>query len=294
MKPLIALAVLLGATSLLRAAPAPTTAAAANPPVTLANTELRVLPFKGPNRQYQLHIALPTSFAANKDQHYPIIYVTDGYWDLPTTYCSYNNFTYDKVVPECIIVGLGYAGEKPDYGVLRNWDLSPAPVFDHGENSGHAADFLALLEKEIIPLMEREYRADPKHRVLAGSSLGGLFTLYTMLTKPDLFEGYIAASPATGVAGDWLFAYEAEFAKSGRPINARLFMTGAEYEWPQFLDAIKRFDTRLSGRKYPGLTYSFRLIDGERHAGTKAESYARGLRFVLAPLAPETGPSKDQ
>jgi hypothetical protein len=32
--------------------------------------------------------------------------------------------------------------------------------------------------------------------------------------------------------------------------------------------------------------YSFRLIEGERHAGTKAESYNRGVRFAFAPLAP--------
>ena len=293
MKPLITLAVLLlGATSLLRAETAPASVAPKQP-VPLAGTELRVLPFKGPDRQYQLHVALPASYDEKKNHRYPVIFVTDGYWDLPTLYCSYNNFTYDKVVPECILVGLGYAGDKPDFGTLRSWDLSPAPVFDHGEHSGHAADFLALLEKEIIPLVEREYRADPQHRYLAGSSLGGLFTLYTMFTKPELFQGYIAASPATGVASDWLFAYEEKFAKTGRPLNARLYMTGAELEWPKFLDAIKRFDARLTTRKYQGLAYQFRLIDGERHAGTKAESYARGMRFVLAPLAPESGPMAD-
>ncbi len=292
MKPLLPLVLLLGATSLLRADSTPATTAL--PPVPLARTEVRTLPFTGPNRQYQLHVALPESYATEKDRRYPVIFVTDGYWDLPTLHCSYNNFTYDKVVPECILVGLAYAGDNPNFGALRNWDLSPVPVFDNGENSGHAADFLALLEKEIIPLVEREYRADPQHRVLAGSSLGGLFTLYTLFTKPELFEAYIAASPATGIHSDWLFAYEEQFAKSGRPLKARLYMTGAEYEWPKFLDAIKRFDARLVMRRYPELTYQFRIIDGERHAGTKAESYARGMRFVLAPLAPETGPSKDE
>jgi hypothetical protein len=32
------------------------------------------------------------------------------------------------------------------------------------------------------------------------------------------------------------------------------------------------------------------MIEGERHAGMKNESYNRGLRFVLAPLAAK--PSK--
>jgi len=195
-------------------------------------------------------------------------------------------------VPECIIVGLGYAGENPDYGKLREGELSPAPLSFMGNSTGHAAEFLGTLEHTIIPFIAQNYRVDPAYRVLAGSSLGGLFTLYAMYTRPELFQGYIAASPAVIVHNDWLFDYEAAFAKSGRPIKARLFMTGAENERPDFLDSIKRFDRQISPRKYPGFAYAFRLVDGERHAGTKSESYVRGLRFVFAPLAPESGPSQ--
>ena len=70
-------------------------------------------------------------------------------------------------------------------------------------------------------------------------------------------------------------------------------MTGAEHEWPGFLAGIRRYQALLPELKQPGLVFESRTIDGERHAGTKAESYTRGLRFVFAPLAPEQGPSKD-
>jgi uncharacterized protein len=205
---------------------------------------------------------------------------------------SYDNLIYDRVVPEVIIVGLGYAGENLPYGELRHWELSPVAL-DEDARTGHAADFLATIEQTIIPFIDREYRTDTSYRVLSGSSLGGLFTLYTMYTKPELFQAYVAVSPAVGEGKDWLFGYEDAFAKSGKPLKARLYMTGAEYEWPKFLDAIKRFDKQIAPRKYPGFVYQFRLIDGERHAGTKAEGYVRGMRFAFAPLAPETGPSKD-
>ena len=162
-----------------------------------------------------------------------------------------------------------------------------------GGPSGHAAEFLRTIEQEIIPFVEREYRADPAHRVLAGSSLGGLFALYAMYTRPGLFEGYIAASPAVRDASQWLAEHEDAYARSGRPLNARLYLTGAEDEWPDFLAAIKGFEARLASRHYPGFTHQFRLVDGMRHAGTKAESYARGLQFVFAPMASETGPMQD-
>jgi len=64
-------------------------------------------------------------------------------------------------------------------------------------------------------------------------------------------------------------------------------MTGAAAEEPGFLASIKRFDARLRERAYPGLAYEFRLIDGERHSGTKPESFTRGVRFAFAPRAPK-------
>jgi len=268
-------------------------AAPAFPPVTIAQSELRVLPPSATGRHYELQIHLPASYATAPGRRYPVLYVTDGYWDFPTVQVSYDNLVYDRVVPEAILVGIGYAGDHPDYGNLRRWELPPVPLTSPGGPSGHAAEFLGTIEQEIIPFVEREYRADPGHRYLAGSSLGGLFALYTMYTRPELFQGYIAASPAVRDARQWLADHEEAFARSGRPLPARLYLTGAEDEWPDFLAAIKEFAARLATRHYPGFAHQFRLVDGMRHAGTKAESYARGLVYVFAPLAPETGVMQD-
>jgi predicted alpha/beta superfamily hydrolase len=159
--------------------------------------------------------------------------------------------------------------------------------------TGNADKFLASLEKDIFPLVEREYRADPAQRFLAGSSLGGLFTLHAMYARPDLFKGYIAASPAVVVGGDWIIGQAKAYAATGKPLKARLYVTGAENEWPAFLAGIQRYQALLPELKHPDLVWQNRIIDGERHAGTKAESYTRGMRFVFEPLAPETGKSKD-
>jgi uncharacterized protein len=264
------------------------------PAHTIQGTELRVLPPTAQGRAYQLHIALPASYAKEPNKRYPVLFVTDGYWDFATIQSSYGGLVYDRVVPELLIVGLGYAGTNLDYDTLRRWELSPFPFGDAGEASGHAADFLQTLEQVIIPFVDREYRTDPSYRVLAGSSFGGLFTLYTMYTRPGLFQAYVAASPAVALQNDWLFGYEETFAKSGKPLKARLYMTGAENEWPSFLAGIERFRQRITQRKYDGLVFEYRLIDGERHGGTKPESYTRGMRFAFAPLAPETGRTRDR
>jgi predicted alpha/beta superfamily hydrolase len=266
--------------------PGPTTF----PRHVLANTQLRSLPRSANGRDYLLYVALPYSYDTSPGRRYPVLYVCDGYWDFTLLNGFYGNLVWDKSVPEFIIVGLGYQGEKPDFDALRRYDYTPAPAPDDpkGERSGHAAEFLKVLEGQVLPFVEKEYRADPGYRVLGGSSLGGLFALYAMYAKPGLFRAYIAPSPAVDWASDWLFGFEADFAATkGRPLDARLFMSGAGAEWPGFLKGIQRFHARLERRAYKGLAYEWRLVEGERHAGTKAESYNRGVRFAFAPLAPE-------
>lgn len=270
--------------------PAADSPSSTHQPFTIARSELRDFPPNAAGRAYQLQVGLPASYATSPEKHYPVVYVTDGYWDFPRMFVAHGALVYDKVAPEFIIVGLGYAKENPGYdnfGAMRRWELSPVPP--ETSEAGHAADFLRTLETELIPFIEREYRVDSSHRVLAGASLGGLFTLYAMYTKPELFSAYIASTPAVVSGDDWLLQYEEQFAASGRALPVRLFVSGGGNESPRFLGGILRFNARLAARKYAGLEYQFRIIDEERHAGMQSESYTRGLRFVFAPLAPETG-----
>jgi uncharacterized protein len=257
---------------------------------TLNNTQLRTLPRAANGRDYLLYVALPYSYGKEPARRYPVLYICDGYWDFTLLNGFYGNLIYDRVVPEYILVGIGYQGEQPDYDSLRRYDYTPVPDPDQdpkGTTSGHAAAFLGVLEKEIIPFVEKEYRVDPGYRVLGGSSLGGLFSIYAMYTRPGLFQGHIAPSPAVSWGRDWLFEYEKQFAAGGKALDTRLFLTGAAEEWPEFLTAILRFHAQVSKRTYGGsFTYQWRLIDGERHTGTKAESYNRGVRFTFAPRAP--------
>jgi uncharacterized protein len=263
------------------------------PGYVIPRSEVRTLPVNAAGRHYALFVGVPVSYATEPNKRYPVVFVTDGYWDFQKLTALHGPLVYDKYAPEFIVVGMGYAGENPNFGDLRRWELSPLPIGTPPEASGHAKDFLDTIEKVFIPLIDKEYRTDPKKRVLAGASLGGLFTLYSMFTKPELFSGYVAVTPAVAVGDGWLLKYEEEFAKSGKSLNARLYMTTGANESTGFVAPILRMNQRIATRKYPNLAYDFRIIDGERHAGNQTESYNRGLRFVFAPLAPEQGPALD-
>jgi hypothetical protein len=249
------------------------------PPFVLRNTQLRPLPRAANGSDYLLYVALPPDYATETSKRYPVVYAADGYWDFTLYNGFYGNLIYDKAAPNFIIVGFGYQGThtNAEYDVLRRPDYAPPP-------EGKADKFLSVVEHEIIPFVEKNYRVDPAFRVLSGNSLGGCFSLYAMLARPGLFQAHVAASPAVPKP---LFELETKMFANGQKLSTRLFMTGGELEARDFLGNMKRFNEQLASHHYDGLAYQWRVLDGEGHTGTKAETYSRGLRFAFVPLAPK-------
>jgi predicted alpha/beta superfamily hydrolase len=260
------------------------------PAYVLAGSQLRVLPKSANGHDYKLFIATPASYGTDPQKHYPVLYACDGNWSFVLLCGIYGGLAWDGVVPEYILVGIGYTADDAEISRLRLVDYLPPRDLGREadpERRGRADEFLAVLEKEIIPFVEREYRVDPQYRVLAGGSAGGLFALYTLFTHPELFQGYVAVSPGTG-ADSGLAQVEELFAKTGHALSARLFMSGATEDRGDFLRDIQKYDAHLRQRNYPGLVYEWRLVQGQGHGGTGPESFARGIRFAFAPIAPKS------
>ena len=176
-------------------------------------------------------------------------------------------------------MGITYPGAHPDFNALRAADLTPfVSATDSG--SGGAPRFLAFLERELIPFVESSFRADSAHRVLLGNSLGGLFTLYAMLSRPGLFYGYVASSPSVTYANRGLFATEREFSLHQEVLSGLLFIGVGEDE--PLAKPVKEFSRVLKDRGYRGLVMTSRVIENERLFGNKPETFNRGLRFVFA------------
>jgi uncharacterized protein len=246
------------------------------PTVPIKGSEVRTLKSKDTGREYDLYIHLPN--APTEGKKYPVLFVLDGQWDFKFLDSVYGGLFYDKFVPEMIIVGITYSGEKPNYDALRAMDYTPTRV-ERLQGSGDAAKFLAFLKKDVIPFAEKNYNADPSRRVLMGSSLGGLFTLYAMFTEPNLFYGYISASPAVSYDDKFSFKQEKQFAESHKDLPVKLFISVGGIEG--LTQPVKDFIQVMGSRSYNGLKMETRIIEGERHAGNKPEAFNRGLRFVF-------------
>lgn len=96
-----------------------------HPPVTLPDTEVRLLESALVNDTYRLHISLPITYA-NSDRTYPVVYLTDGNGLFPLVRCIAEALSGGLEIPRLIIVGIGYDTDNArEWGRYRERDLLP-------------------------------------------------------------------------------------------------------------------------------------------------------------------------
>ncbi|MBD1388229.1 alpha/beta hydrolase [Neiella sp. HB171785] len=239
------------------------------------------------NGDYELHIRLPAGYAQDTNKRYPVVYYLDAYWHTPLINSVIGGLVYDGKMPDVIAVGIGYPGPNADYGQLRQNDFIPAA--DADANTGAKA-FLSFIEQQLIPYIEQNFRADPKRRGLVGNSYGGLFALYSLFHKPELFQMHIAATPAWYVNDRRLLMEESKLYRNGggvfvestkQALNSRFYMAVGGAETVPHVMESKLMAEVLATRNYPGFVYRFDVIEGEAHGGVTPAAYNRGFRHMF-------------
>ena len=228
-------------------------------------------------QEYELQILLPGGYETS-NKKYPVIYLMDSQWDFPLLKCLYGEHYFDGFVPELIVVGVTWGGINPNPDSLRARDYTPTKEARLPQ-SGGADKFLSFMKSELFPFIEKNYKADNNNRTLMGCSLGGLFTLYTLFTQPELFTGYAAASPAVGWYMEVLYKYEKEFAEKKLSKPVRVYMTIGDVERSR--PSYERFATQMTGRNYASVALRSKILENTGHSGTKSETFGRGMQYVF-------------
>jgi uncharacterized protein len=258
------------------------------PSYTLGGSYIRDVPNSESKYLDKVYINLPWSIGKDPKQIYPVVYLCDGAWDFVTVCGLYSHLLFDNVIPEFIIVGLGYGGSNPDIVAHRKINFDPT-YFEVNE----CDNYLTRLKSNIIPFIESEYPVDSSFRCILGASSAGHFAIGTIFREPGLFNGIIALSPDMGGYNGWLLRKENEFYESRRTLcnkllglgvelNVKLFIGVGGCDEPRLLRDANAFDKQIDSHKYRFLEKQLRIIDGEKHGGAKAEGMNRGLRHVFA------------
>ena len=264
------------------AAAVPALGQPAGPPYQLPGTETFELASPETGNTYKIVVAFPGGYnSAPAGTTFPVVYVIDAQWQFPLIYCVAGALDYDGDMPHALLVGISWKTTGDNLMALRDQDLTPGTAQDR-PGYGQAEKLQDFLRHTLFPRIESHYRAN-QHRTLTGCSTSSLFVFYTMLTQPDMFEGYIGSSPPISWDNYALNTLLDQFPPDGLKQNVRAYMTCGSLEHsPMWSD----FANRVARKNLKNLSFAFAPVSHAGHAGENGECYTRGLQYVFAASVP--------
>jgi len=182
-------------------------------------------------REATAYVYLPESYHTS-DNHYPVLYMHDAHNLFDDATASYGNswkiieaFEQDKTLPEIIVCGIN-CGD----GMVRLDEYSPfvdttlKGVYDDWitrDVGGKGDVYLDFLSQEFKGIIDSKYRTKPQreYTAIAGSSMGGLISIYAAYAYQETYSRVAAVSTAYFFATEEMF----EFMKRGNLDNIITF-----------------------------------------------------------------------
>lgn len=151
-----------------------------------------------------LNIYLPPDYSPDSAHTYPVIYLLDGAADEDFIHIAglvqFASFPWVEHLAPSILVGIANTDRKRDftYTAASNFTFPKelATFQSTHKTSGGSANFMAFMEKELQPYIEKHYKVKKEEKTLIGQSLAGLMAAEFVLKKPQLFNTYIIMSPS--------------------------------------------------------------------------------------------------
>ncbi|MGI8510115.1 MAG: alpha/beta hydrolase [Gemmatimonadaceae bacterium] len=178
-----------------------------------------------------VYVYLPSGYDEDV-RRYPVVYMHDaqnlfdtGTGFLGSWYVEEAVSAATRLGHPCIVVGVPHAG------VERIVEYSPFDDANFGAGRGDL--YLDFLVETLKPQIDKQYRTlrDRRWTGIAGSSMGGLISLYAAFTRGDIFGFAGALSPSFWFAGAAIF-----------PVIETALATMPEADRPRVYLDVGRFD----------------------------------------------------
>lgn len=221
-------------------------------------------------------------------QRYPVLYMHDGY-NLFDAFTSFSGeWGVDETMTalaeeglEAIIVGIPNNEQR-----IQEYSPFPDTRFKMKEPAGEA--YLRFITDTLKPMIDGDFTTQPEPWAtgIAGSSMGGLISLYGLLVRPDVF-GYCAAlSPSfwfgQGAIYETLSHLAGPVGRIYLDVGAREGRHGRNY-----MKGVRRIAEMLRERGYDDSNFQYvEDPEGEHNEASWARRLPRALRFIL-PRVPQ-------
>lgn len=293
---------------------------------TATNEHTMIVPIQAPIEQFEL--PHPSGDGAFKISVWKPDSIAEGRSDLPVIFVLDADMEFALAAeiarlrgaggfsPTAMVVGIGYGVAFAEFAKMRTADLTP-PLSDEGrrtvgkmanligDDDGGAERFLTFLVEELAPEIARRYPSASKtDHILYGHSLGGLFVLFALLTRPEAFSTFLAVSPSIWWDGFAVLNGLPDFAERRGHLTRqpRVFVAvGAkEQDLPltvpagldmplsevqalvvhcRMVDAAAEFAASL--RQSGVAEVAFAAFEGEDHGSVVPTALTRGLGFAI-------------
>jgi predicted alpha/beta superfamily hydrolase len=231
-------------------------------------------------------VYLPPSYHADS-RAYPVLYMHDGQnlFDKATSYVG--EWQVDETMErlakegiEAIVVGI------PNTGGDRISEYSP---YETRWGKGKGDNYLSFIADTVKPMVDGSFRTLPQreHTGIAGSSMGGLISMYGFLRRPDIFGFAGVMSPSFWITGGKLLDYAASL--PAYPGKVYLDIGIKEISWRRgatktFTNAVKQMYGTLVSKGYIPEEQVKYVEDpeGVHHESSWTKRLPEMLRFLLA------------
>ncbi|MFD1096099.1 alpha/beta hydrolase-fold protein [Salegentibacter chungangensis] len=240
-----------------------------------------------------LEIHLPKNYIES-NKTYPVLYLLDSFFNFPHAVGTIEYLQLNRLIPEMIVVGVRNTN--------RNRDLSPpSPQLSKEEKErmgakGEADNFLAFLENELIPQIEKNYKV-ASYRLIVGHSRGGLFNIYSFFKKPELFDAYITISPSLWYPNELISQSFEDVFKNPSELNSSFYLTLANENKGSMRGNVLKlsgeFENYINKHEETGLRFKYVHMPEEVHGTVGLPSIFNGLRFIFEPTQYEIPRTKE-
>lgn len=219
----------------------------------------------------------------------PVAYLLDADWYMNYLVTLSKEMSSRNQIPPLIVVGIHTQAKRMSdltpSNALTDWTGKQRASFS---SSGNGNNLLSFIDSELIPYIDNTYRPLP-FRVFVGHSLAGLMVIQSMMTQPDVFQGYMAIDPSLW----WdekttLKQYEKSLIHQNVALNGRLYLGSADHTalgndgLIVMNTTAKRFASALKLSATEHFTYRFDTIADESHMTIPLPTFYLGLKYLFA------------
>jgi predicted alpha/beta superfamily hydrolase len=225
-----------------------------------------------------IDVYLPESYGSGR-RRYPAVYMQDGQ-NLSDPSIAFAGNTWSL---EDGLAWLAERGIEPIVVGIHNTpgrlaEYSPFPDAKHGGGDGDRyARFLIDTVKARVDAAFRT-RKDRDSTVVAGSSMGGLISLYAFFRRPSPFGRAVVMSPSIWFGGREIL----RFVEQARTTRGRLYVDVGTAEGAATLNNTRALNRLLRRKGYRKDTLTYLEAEGGRHQESDwAWRLPQALEFLL-------------